>query len=215
MAAAVDAQTRSRLRWSTDSKTLYWDNESLKVKDWIQFVHDLLEAAEGAMSEHLLFQTDGTIPETDLYRVKDNPSRVDEGYYFVMDLPGSVTDRQRRMLGNLKRSGKCGKLIEIVDGRMMFIKDGVDEYESWDARFRDLLSVLIILTCGQTGRGTEMLSLLYMNTTEADRNMYIEDGQLMLITEYHKSMALMDEHKVTLDLFLTNYRSLRGFYHIV
>ena len=40
-----------------------------------------------------------------------------------------------------------------------------------------------------------MTSLRYINTMEGDRSMYIEDGQMMFITEYHKSIALMDEVK--------------------
>ena len=33
---------------------------------------------------------------------------------------------------------------------------GVDEYEAGDIKFRELLCLLIILTCGQSGRGTEI-----------------------------------------------------------
>jgi len=74
---------------------------------------------------------------------------------------------------------------------------GVDEYEAGDIKFRELLCLLIILTCGQSGRGTEMTSLLYMNTMESERNILIEDGQFMLVTEYHKSLAMMDDLKVS------------------
>ena len=54
-----------------------------------------------------------------------------------------------------------------------------------------------------------MTSLRYINTMEGDRSIYVEDGQLMFITEYHKSMALMEEVKVHQDINLvTNVRLL-------
>ena len=72
----------------------------------------------------------------------------------------------------------------------------MDEYQADDDRFRELLAMLMMTTCGLSGQGTEMTSLRYINTMEGDRSIYIEDGQMMFVTEYHKSMALMDEMKV-------------------
>ncbi len=59
-----------------------------------------------------------------------------------------------------------------------------------------------------------MTSLRYINTMEGDRSIYIEDGQLMLITEYHKSMALMDEVKVCQELNFSegNFDSVKPKY---
>ena len=59
-----------------------------------------------------------------------------------------------------------------------------------------------------------MTSLRYINTMEGDRSIYIEDGQLMFITEYHKSMALIDKVKVIQDPdFNTNVRLFPDFCH--
>ena len=72
----------------------------------------------------------------------------------------------------------------------------------------------MMITCGLTGRGTEMTSLQYINTIEGDRSIYIEDGQLMFITGDHKSMALTDEVKVHQDPdFNTNVRLFPDFCH--
>jgi len=102
--------------------------------------------------------------------------------------------------------------VLIIGESLEFIQAGIDEYSTWDVKLRELLCVLIILTCGQSGRGTEMTSLLYMNTMESERNILIEDGQLMLVTEYHKSMAMMDDLKVQVKT--TNFRLYRGSYLI-
>ena len=76
------------------------------------------------------------------------------------------------------------------------MKAGVDEYEADETKFRELLAILIMITCGLSGRGTKMTSLRYVNTMEGDRSIYVEDSQMMFIIEYHKSMVLMDEVKV-------------------
>ena len=65
-----------------------------------------------------------------------------------------------------------------------------------ETKFRELLTILMMITCGLSDRGTEMTSLPYVNTIEGDRSIYVEDGQIMFITEYHKSMALIDKDKV-------------------
>jgi hypothetical protein len=41
-----------------------------------------------------------------------------------------------------------------------------------------------------------MTLLRWLNTMDGDRSIYIEDHQIMFVTEYHKSMALMDDQKV-------------------
>ena len=63
-------------------------------------------------------------------------------------------------------------------------------------KLRELLAILMMIVCGLSGRGTELTSLRYINTIDGDRGIYVEDGQIMFITEYHKSMAMMDDIKV-------------------
>ena len=83
----------------------------------------------------------------------------------------------------------------------------MDEYEADDTKFRELLAIIMMITCKLSGRGTEMTSLRYINTIQGDRSIYIEDGQMMFISEYHKSMTLMDELKVYNPLkYISNMR---------
>ena len=81
IAASRDTTTRSRIRWSADNKTLYFDGRALVLKDLVGFIHELLNSAEVTMAKHLLFQVDGDILEFDL-NITDNPSKYDAGYYF-------------------------------------------------------------------------------------------------------------------------------------
>jgi hypothetical protein len=87
-------------------------------------------------------------------------------------------------------------MVEVEGDGVNWLRAGISEYESRDVKFREVLAILMMISCGLSGRGTEMTSLRYINTMDGDRSIYIEDGQMMFITEYHKSMALMDEVKV-------------------
>jgi hypothetical protein len=82
-------------------------------------------------------------------------------------------------------------------GDMMEISEVTrDSYIKWKEQFREILVLLMIFIYGLSGHGTEMTSLRWMNTMDGDRSIYIEDQQLIFITEYHKSMILMDDQKV-------------------
>jgi len=195
MAASKNVTTRSRIRWSADKKTLYFDGRGLKVQNLTNFVGELLDLAEKIMSKHLLFQSDETIPEFDL-SIVDDPSNHTAEHYFVHDKPDAWKHARRRMLNRLRASSQWHEMAEASGDGLNFHTHGVDMYKKWDTTFRELLAILIMISCGLSGRGTEMTSIRFMNCMDGDRNIYIEDGQIMIITEYHKSMALMDNIKV-------------------
>ncbi len=79
--AAKGVTTRSRIHWSADKKTLYFDSQALKMQQLIDFIHELLNRVEQILSQHLLFQQNRNIPEFDLSQI-NNPSMHDSGYYF-------------------------------------------------------------------------------------------------------------------------------------
>lgn len=53
--------------------------------------------------------------------------------------------------------------------------------------FRGQLLALMHITRGQPARGPEILSVRHSNTTQGRfRNLFIEDGMVMFVTQYHK-----------------------------
>jgi len=208
-----DMATRPRVRWSHDNKWMYFDGQGFEIARWKQFVRDLLDIAEEMMSKRLFFGA--PIPVTDLYSIVDNISKSDAGHYFALDEEDAFSKKRKLMLERLYKSEDYEWLIENMGDELVFIRAGVDEYLKWDEKFRVLLVILFVLTCGQTGRGREMTSLLYMNTMETDRHILIEDGRFMLITIYHKSMAVMDEVRVETIFIFTDIRLFQDFYRIV
>src|SRR5579859_1198667 len=56
--------------------------------------------------------------------------------------------------------------------------------------------ILVHITGGQPGRGTEITTLRYANSMQTLRNIFVKEGQVMIMTENHKSEAMTDQSKV-------------------
>ena len=192
-----DVTTQSRIHWSADKKTLYFDGRALNMQHLIDFVHELLNRAEQIMSQHLLFRFDGDIPEFNL-SATDNPSMHDSGYYFGSRQADAWNKARTRMIQRIQVAKLDDIMFEYLGDAIEFSEQAKDKYNKYDEQFREILALLMTFTCGLSGRGTEMTSLRWCNTMNGDRSIYIEDGQIMFVTEYHKSMALMDDQKVYL-----------------
>jgi hypothetical protein len=180
---------------SADYKMLFFDGRQLSFNHLISFVDELLDSAEAILATKLLFDVDKSIPEFNL-QVIDDPSNHNAGHYFLFDEPDGTRNGCQRMMDRLQHSDYWAKMTQVNGDCLKFHQSAVDEYMKDDTIFRELLALLVMFTCGISGRGTEMTSLRYMNAMDGDRMIYVEDGQFMIITEYHKSMALMDDLKV-------------------
>jgi len=192
--ASKNATTRSRIRWSADNKTLYFDGRALKLELWIGFVEELLSTIEKMLSEQL-FMADGKLPEIDL-RVLDDPSNHESGHYWVLDEDDAWGKARARIMENLRTSKQWDDMVEVQGDGLSWYAAGVDGYAARDIKLREMMAMVMMIICGLSGRGTELTSLRYMNTIDGDRGIYVEDGQIMFITEYHKSMAMTDDVKV-------------------
>lgn len=63
-------------------------------------------------------------------------------------------------------------------------------------RFLELLCLTIHITGGQPARGPELLSVRWRNGVLQDRNLYVIDGQVVVVTRYYKTQVQWDKPKV-------------------
>jgi len=190
-AAAKNAPGNDHVRWSKDGQTLYFDGRPLKIARWKSFVHNCVDKMEGLLARLMFISS---VPDVDLNSVSDNPNNHNIGHYFALDKEDAITDARRRMLVRLQETNRLSQWRH-ADGS--WNQGKIVEYERTVDEFLSLLVILTNVTCGVAGRGTEMLSMRYCNSRESDRNVFVEDGQIMIVTQYHKSMAMMDSLKVT------------------
>jgi superfamily II DNA helicase RecQ len=63
-------------------------------------------------------------------------------------------------------------------------------------RFLELLSLAMHVAGGQPARGPELFSVRWRNGVLQDRNLYVIDGQVAVVTRYHKTQSQWDKPKV-------------------
>jgi hypothetical protein len=125
------------------------------------------------------------VPWKDLF---DDPSNDSDGWSFVDDTrtPWPV-DGQRWLFERVQKRPEC---------RRRFVSDqtanGINEAKLRDWMktiddFRGQLLALMHITGGQPARGPEILSVRHSNTAQGRfRNLFIEDGMVVFVTQYHK-----------------------------
>lgn len=148
------------------------------------------------LARRLLFRRDGTLPSFDLYSYRDNACNRQAGHYFALNDSDAMKKAQARMMKALRKSGKWDIMMENTGDDLSFNAAAIKNYEEWDIRFRRILLVLSCLTCGLSGRITEMTSTKYMNTVVGDRGLLLKAGQFMAIAEYNKTQGITDALKV-------------------
>jgi len=104
-------------------------------------------------------------------------------------------------------TGKWYEMVTVNPDWIEWNQRSVDQYHRDRELFLELILLSMNFTCGETGRGQEILSIQYKNSMDKDRNVLIDDGQIQIATEYHKSQAIMDDLKVSLSRFQLNCRA--------
>ncbi|KAK2667265.1 Helicase, C-terminal, partial [Fusarium oxysporum f. sp. vasinfectum] len=129
---------------------------------------------------------------------------------FVIPLAGIEDDltQTRRGQSFIHRNGLAGKEVEMLEdliasSRKTDLLDqtgewkwaGIRKYLKLVKRFEEFLLLLAHITGGQPSRGEEITGLRLINGINRDRNIFIIDGEVVLVTQYHKSLAHFDSPK--------------------
>jgi hypothetical protein len=213
MGASKDATGGDKLRFSDDGYCFY-DGQGFEVSKWKEMIKDIHRRAECILSRRLLFRDSDRIEPINPYMYIDSESNLNNDDYFATTIPDYKDAARRTIMDALMKSEKWDEMTAIEDGQLVFLAAGVDEYTKHDTEFRELILLGINWTDALTGRGTEMLSLLFKNKMSAGRNVIVQNGQIMIATDYHKSQAITDDIKVCLDVYECSDNSrLHDFFH--
>ena len=63
-------------------------------------------------------------------------------------------------------------------------------------RFQVKLALLVHVTAGQPARTTELLSMRRQNTSNANRNIFVEDRMMGFVSQYHKGFYASNDVKI-------------------
>jgi len=187
---------RDRVLWSEDGETMYFDGRPLGVEGFRGFIHSTIEAAERLLCEDLLFGDTERLGTVDLWKLRDDVNVPNVKHSFISVEENGLSGGRERMMKLLKRSNKWKKMLRKGREVLDWIGSGIRDYEWAVGKFLEYLLILIHITGGQPGRGTEITTLRYANAMQTIRNIFVKEGRVMIVTEYHKSMAVTDQVKV-------------------
>ena len=180
------------ISFSHDNQVLLYDGIPLYLDKWVNCLHKEVEELE-RLTRKLLRISE--LPTVDLYSIIDHHSMTDKDCYFGTQLERGFESAREKMIAQLERNKELDIWLDRA-GNEEFNKETVMSYELDVAEWLLAASVSILKTCGLAGRGYEMLSIRYRNHVSSTRNIIVHDGQMMIVTVYHKSMGITDETKV-------------------
>ncbi|KAL8300987.1 hypothetical protein RB593_003818 [Gaeumannomyces tritici] len=215
---AIRANTNAEglVDWHGD--TLLFGSVQLSMASLRAMVHGLLhEARVGLRRDVLLVETDeegelvdGTaLPIIRWDRLVDNAAETREGWSFVEDprnqaafgpvhgeiwLAERIAREERLRAEFIGDRGRNHGGVAAVGWRT----ERVRKYAEAMRQFRAQLFALVHMTGGQPARGTELVTVQYVNGGSAKdiRGVFIESGLVAFVTMYNKTMAVSAKAKV-------------------
>ncbi|KAF5239309.1 hypothetical protein FANTH_10012 [Fusarium anthophilum] len=190
----IARETGSRLMvsWSKQGEMIYFIGKPILMEDLRTMVAKMMADAEDLLWGQLMFK-------------EGNDER------FVIPLAGIEDDltQTRRGQSFIHRNGLAGKEVEmlkdlITSSRKTDLLDqtgewkwaGIRKYLKLVKRFEEFLLLLAHITGGQPSQGEEIIGLRLINGINRDCNIFIIDGEVVLVTQYYKSLAHFDSPKV-------------------
>jgi len=189
---ALNSGNAGSVLWSKDKTTLFLHGRPISMDRFRRMVADVITEAERLLWEELMWcgrEERFTIP---LLRIEDDVTFTKRGISFVSKSSNGLADGLDWMLKGMRRC-EMGRKMR-VDG--IWNARRVRRYLRTVDRFLELLLFCTHTTGGQPARGTEVTTARFRNGCFQDRNVFVIDGQVVLVTRYHKSQALFDKPKV-------------------
>jgi superfamily II DNA helicase RecQ len=184
-------------------------------------IHGLVAVAQLELHQGLLLlQVDGNgavqegatqLPVLDWAYLVDNPAETKVGWSFLDDarngfggvdgkrwlqervvrekpLQDAFVDTAATLAGQTSSQGHQG---------VVWKAERIREYSKVMQSFRQTLLTLCHMTGGQPPRGTEMVTIPWINTANGEsRGVFIEDGLLVLMGAYHKNIGASGKAKI-------------------
>ena len=172
-----------KVLWESNGQVMRYLGQSIRVADFITTADAAIVEAE-AVLDQLFFEPWETIAATiEMRRIHDSVMFEGTGSSFA-------TDPRNRWLQPGFRF-----VVERARTRMWRSDQRPDlkEVKAWIGRlktFKRLLMVAKHIWGGQPGRGPEMTTLKHCDTAQMMRNVFVFDGEVLLITDRDKNRSI-------------------------
>lgn len=174
------------VRWSKDGSSLFHNGERLLVQDFQRAACKLVMD-----TEHLLDELFGGLwgqiaPTIDLNRIVDSVTRVGAGQSFATNEKNAWLDVGP---GKVIRANSSRLFNEIQNE---WKKTNVKKWLQTFCRFTEGSMAMTHIWQGMPGRGPETSTIRHCDTAQLMRNIFVYDGQVMIVTDRDKMKAIRD-----------------------
>lgn len=196
------------ISWSEDDQSLsYRGIRHLTIKAFKSFARDQVAKAQAELEGLLLLHPEEGRDELGIefwmHRVVDNAAENARDWNFLQhpqNRQGALPCRENWLLERVL--GQDWLRDEFIHSQgpkkqVRWRRGAIDAYKQRINRFLERLLLLVHITSGQPGRGTEVLSLRYVNTIHGHhRNIFIDGGMVSTVTTYHKGYSVTGSTKI-------------------
>ncbi|KAK7390680.1 hypothetical protein QQX98_013371 [Neonectria punicea] len=168
------------ITWNKEGTLLYFQGRPFAMETIRYMIRQMTMDVEDLLWDGLMFWP------------RDDLTQTQRGQSFIH--ANGLVSREREMLQNLI-AGPFKK--EFLDSQDEWKWPRVQQYLRKVKRFQELLLLLVHLT-NHPLRGTEITGLRLVNGINRDRSLFIINSEVVLISQYHKSLAHFDSLKVIL-----------------
>lgn len=188
----------AQVRWYRDGQTVIYQDVTLHLTDLHTIIWRGLQEAQTIFVNELCLSgrpaPAADIPTVDLSRLLDNWDASARGHSFLTD-PRNHSQIQPLRDWLFRRVGQTPSLATTfwtwgANSKITMRVDAADQYEQAVQRFLRALFVPFFLGAGQQARRMEFVGLRWQNTSLETRNLYLHDGQMLFILQYHKSINM-------------------------
>lgn len=194
-----NSTTPGHVGWMNQDQLLYKEL-NFTMGDFKGFVHGLIGATRQLLHDELLFGSKAggaEVPAIPWREIRDDPTQRGHGWNFLQDPRTQWPVTGSRWLSDrvCTEPGLQRQFTEAHVGR--FRMGAIDSYLQRVVQFREKLCIAVHVSGGQPARAPELLSIRHHNTDSGGhRNIFVEDGLVVFVTQYHKGFYASNDTKV-------------------
>lgn len=195
--------------WTEDCQRVAYHEISLSMGDLRDFVATQVKLVQRDLEELLMLHPEErrseVIPALPLYKLEDNHARNEAGWSFLKDtrnaeaLQYDTSGAGRWLMDRvIRHEWLSDEFLSLTKSdQIKWRRKRVERYFQDVDLFLERLLLLVHITSGQPARGTELLTLRHMNTSNGHhRSIFIENGLVGTVTSYHKGYNITGTLKI-------------------
>ena len=186
-----DSVNEAQIRWYQDGETLAYNDVVYRMRDLREEIAQGLASARRVFYEDLCLGMRG-VPVYRVARLVDNWDARKPGASVITDSRNEdeLAGGAEWLLDNLRRHPELSSTVlsNTTAGEWHVRSDFADQYEACVQRFLEHMLVLVHKGSGQPSRRPEFLGMRWCNAALAKRNIFVHDGYVLFILNYHKTL---------------------------